>query len=155
MARRRGPRQRAMNQMNEHWRGGSRDRTRLKKIMADYKKKPIRFHTKPIKLADLASGVLARHHISRQVTAAMIVHAVNSFLDENLTAPLKNDARALSYQDFTLRIACKNPSASYAMQDYLEPITNHLKQTFPDIQINQIVCILNQDPWIKCDGVVI
>lgn len=103
---------------------------------------------KPTSLASLASGVLARHRISRQVTAAMVVQSVNIFLDNHLTEPLKNDARALSFVDHVMRIACKNPTASYAMQEHVESISNHLKHNFPDIHIEEIVCILNQDPWM-------
>lgn len=123
--------------------------------MPKYQKRKDRYHMKPKSLSDLASGVLARHNIGKQVTSAMVVQTVNQFIDDQTPEYIQHDVRALSFSDGFLRIACKNPAAQYAMQEYIETLENHLKHQFPDVDIAKISCILNQDPWMKYDGNVI
>ncbi len=113
------------------------------------RKKPTRFHMKPTSLANLAAGVLARHRITRQVTAAMVIQSINRYIEDNVGEPLKYDLRALSYIDQVVRLACKNPTAAYAAKDFSEPIQNHLKAEFPDLAIVEVRFILNQDPWME------
>lgn len=117
--------------------------------MPKYQKRKDRYHMKPKSLSDLARGVLARHNIGKQVTSSMIVQSVNAFIDSHTPNHVQRDARALSITNGFLRIACKNPAASYAMQEHLHDIELSLKQQFPNIEIYKISCILNQDPWLK------
>ena len=112
------------------------------------KKKQKRYHMKPMAMDKLITGALGRHNIAKQVTAAMIVSETNKFLEDLLEHHVWMDVRALSYANHELKIACKNPSASFVMQDHIEAIENNLKRSFPDTAIEKILCILNQDPWL-------
>lgn len=115
----------------------------------EYKRRAKRYHMKPTSMGNLISGVLGRHNISRQVTSSLVVQEVNRFLEDTLENHVRVDVRALSFANHELKIACRNPAASFVMQDYIARIEHMVKQSFPDIILEKIHCIINQDPWLQ------
>lgn len=111
------------------------------------KKKKARPFTGPTGLGSIASSVLKRYGIERQVTSALVVQKANEYLNEQLDIVAKPDVCALSYANQVLTIACRHPEARYVIDPFRNGLKHHLEVCFPALSINEIVCRINTEPW--------
>ena len=98
-------------------------------------------------LKNMLGGALARHGITRQVTAAMVVVRANEVLAEMLGKPLVDDVRALSFRDGRLSLACRHASAAYDAEPCTEALAHRLEEAIPDVSIVAIDVRVNPEPW--------
>lgn len=96
----------------------------------------------PTGIGNLLGGVLKRHGIEKQVTAAMIVDFAREQLNERLAKNLQPDIQITSYQHGELIIDCRHPAAVREAQNLVPDLQAKLQRQFPTITVSKIFCRL-------------
>lgn len=85
------------------------------------------------------SDLMHRHGFGKQVTAAMIVKKADEYLQQLGSAPLKQDVKAISFQDDVLKIAVRNSAAGYELAALIPELHERLMRDFPSANIERII----------------
>lgn len=88
----------------------------------------------------MLQGALKRHGVAAQVTAAIIVDRANEVLDDLLgPSPIRSDVQAISVQNGTIVIGCKNAAASYDIDGMQKEIMARINAAVPEADIHAII----------------
>jgi hypothetical protein len=102
--------------------------------------RPDRKRTSLTSITNMLQGALKRHGVAAQVTAAIIVDRANEVLDDLLgPSPIRSDVQAISVQNGTIVIGCKNAAASYDIDGMQKEIMARINAAVPEADIHAII----------------
>lgn len=92
----------------------------------------------PIQIKNLLADAVKRAQNRQPIEGARIIDEVNRYLLQMLPLARNRDAKVISYRDKILMVACLNGAVASFVAQRRQEILNHLKQVFPEYEIERI-----------------
>lgn len=107
-------------------------------------------------LGNLLGGALSRHGIGERVLAAQIVATANELLAELLPALERGSSQVISYKQQELIVACRTPTARYAVEGLARALGRKLEEVYPAQSFKKIRAVLrsgkpSEDEWYNTE----